>query len=754
MGKVAFYKSVAFRTIVLVIVVLAVEGFFVSGFYNLNLDNFIEDSSNKYRKDITEQEKEKVKDSVNLAYSVVKSFYDASNDMEALKANEVKKLRQIVDTVVSQAEGIRTFSSGNGTTQSITGQIINLVKDARYAGSNYLWIQDMDSRMIFHPIKPALNGKDLSNLKDSQGTYLIKEMSRLAKSSGSGTVAYLWTKPGEETPKLKISYIRRVKGTDLAIGTGSWVEDITQKMKEEALKQISEMRLGSEKYFWINDFGPKMVMHPIKPALNGKDISGIKDKKGKNLFVEMTDKAKNDGEGFVTYWWDKPGSDVEAKKLSYVKAFKPWGWIIGMGIYIDNIERAVTAQKTEFTNTIGTIESESELFTLGLIIIAAILYTFLLRSGLNKPLDSLVEFSSRIAAGELEHNTNQKFSGEMAVLNHSMETMVDSLKEKIKEAEELSEKSREETKIAEQFRIEAEEAKNVAEEARTEGLLQAADMLEGLVNDMSSASEELSAQVEEVTRGTDIQQQRISETAAAMEEMNNTVLEVARSASDAAHSADQANENAREGSSIVDTSVEAIISVKDHSETLKSNMDELEKQAHEIGDIMDVITDIADQTNLLALNAAIEAARAGDAGRGFAVVADEVRKLAEKTMQATQEVGKAITNIQEGAKKNQLSVDNSAKAVDEATDLAHESKKALGTIMELINLTSDQVSSIATAAEQQSSTSEEITSAVEDIKVVSADTADGMEQANQAIAELARLASDLKMLTENLRSDN
>ncbi|GKT29318.1 Chemotaxis methyl-accepting receptor like protein, partial [Aduncisulcus paluster] len=151
---------------------------------------------------------------------------------------------------------------------------------------------------------------------------------------------------------------------------------------------------------------------------------------------------------------------------------------------------------------------------------------------------------------------------------------------------------------------------------------------------LASAADELSAQVDESRRGAEVQQQRASETATAMDQMNATVMEVAQ------------------GQELVGQVVTSIQALEQNSEELKSSMEELGQRTDSIGKVMNVITDIADQTNLLALNAAIEAARAGEAGRGFAVVADEVRKLAEKTMDATKEVGEAITSIQDSTRTN------------------------------------------------------------------------------------------------------
>ena len=162
----------------------------------------------------------------------------------------------------------------------------------------------------------------------------------------------------------------------------------------------------------------------------------------------------------------------------------------------------------------------------------------------------------------------------------------------------------------------------------------------------------------------------------------------------------------------------------------------LGKQAEGIGQILNVITDIADQTNLLALNAAIEAARAGDAGRGFAVVADEVRKLAEKTMEATKEVGEAVQGIQGGTRKHILHVEETAGTIEKATDLARKSGDAMRELVELSGETTTQVQSIATASEQQSAASETIHASLEDINQISSSTAEAMEHAVLALNNL------------------
>ena len=400
-------------------------------------------------------------------------------------------------------------------------------------------------------------------------------------------------------------------------------------------------------------------------------------------------------------------------------------------------------EKYESSRAIGII------LTLAAIFIALALTWLIVRNTvrqLGKDPGELNAIAHRVVDGDYNVDDGGKKMG----VYGSIVEMVNALKTNIENAQRESENAKEQSRKAQEAMEQAEAASTEAQ-SKTEAMLVAADKLEQVGSVVSSASTELSAQIEQSDRGAAESAQRLSEAATAMNEMNATVQEVAKNAGSASAASAETREKAEAGAQVVEKAVRSIDQVHQMSLELKDDMTQLNEHAQDITRIMGVISDIADQTNLLALNAAIEAARAGEAGRGFAVVADEVRKLAEKTMASTNDVGNAIKAIQESTAKSMTGVDNAVERIGEANELASRSGQALQEIVATVEVTADQVNAIATASEEQSAASEEINQSIVQVNDMSRQTAEAMAEAAKAVSDLAAQAQGLTNLIQELK---
>ena len=365
---------------------------------------------------------------------------------------------------------------------------------------------------------------------------------------------------------------------------------------------------------------------------------------------------------------------------------------------------------------------------------------------LGKDPGELEQLAGRIVKGDYNIDDGQPKTG----VYESLVEMVDALKGHIDRAQAESKNAREQSKVARTAMEKAEEASREAE-SKTDAMMKLADRLENVGGVVSSASMELSAQIEQSDKGAAEAAQRLSDAAAAMNQMNTSVQEVARNASAASTASAETRTKAEAGAQVVERSLHRIQSVHKVSLDLKEDMTQLNEHSQDITRIMGVISDIADQTNLLALNAAIEAARAGEAGRGFAVVADEVRKLAEKTMASTNDVSNAIKVIQQSTQKSTAAVENAVAQIEEATQFASESGHALEEIVATADATAEQVNAIAAASEEQSAASEEITSSILQCNDMSKQIAEAMSEASRAVTGLSDQAKELEHLIGDLK---
>jgi len=432
---------------------------------------------------------------------------------------------------------------------------------------------------------------------------------------------------------------------------------------------------------------------------------------------------------------DYRGREVLAAYAPVKVGDTPWGLVAK----IDSSEALDPVRRLE--NAAYVVAASS--------VAAIVLVTLVfLRFSLLKPLERLRGYAGRVAQGDLNAEPG-KFKAELRQVTVAIEQMVRTLADKMQEAEAASELAEVRAAEAEEAVIRAEHEKKARSDAarsQREGMLQAAGMLETVVTGMKDASATVNAESSRILEGANSLSARVESTATSMEELAVSIREVAANSEVAFKDSQEARQRAEEGSDVVRRTVQSIGDVHAITARLKDKVASLGSKADSIGKVMNVISDIADQTNLLALNAAIEAARAGEAGRGFAVVADEVRKLAEKTMDATREVGTSIADIQADVRDNISEMDRAAERVEIANDLAGESGQALNEIMEFFDATTRQVQAIATASTQQSSAGEEINKAVSEVDGVSSKTAEAVGQTSGAIAELTGQIDTLSKL--------
>ncbi len=503
-----------------------------------------------------------------------------------------------------------------------------------------------------------------------------------------------------------------------------------EEAQARAIENVMAIRFGEGGYFFINGFNGMMIAHPIAKELEGTDVRGLKDTNGKAFNVELINLAQNPGQGFVDYYWDKPGQSAPVEKFSYIEGFKPWGWGIGTGVYADDL---AAKYRSSMIMTVA-ITIAAAVATLA----AALAISRTISMPINRLKNVMLEVSENDTRSDVPDTDRKDEIGNMAAALVSLRNSVIERNEL-----EIRQKAQQETIDSERSATEANQLATSRQQAAVvtqigAGLEKlasgdltasvgdlgpeyeklradfntAAAALKGTISAIAestaivnSSASEISRATDDLSRRTEQQAASLEETAAALDEITAAVQNSTAQAEDAKRMVADARKGAAASGDVVRNAINA--------------MGRIEASSSKIGEIIGVIDDIAFQTNLLALNAGVEAARAGEAGKGFAVVAQEVRELAQRSANAAKEIKSLITA--------------STTEVNSGVELVQATGEALADIETRVNDINDRIVAIATAAQEQSVGLKEINTAVNQM--------DQMTQQNAAMVEETSAAS-------------
>jgi len=492
--------------------------------------------------------------------------------------------------------------------------------------------------------------------------------------------------------------------------------------QSRALKRLGSLRYDEgQGYYWIHTGGerPVMVMHPLKPEMVGEDLSGQEDFAivsslfyknrvyGKNdpliqaevrptrLFVAMNEVCTAEGGGEVLYYWPKPGQDesVGYPKLSCVKLFEPWNWVVGTGFYVDDVDQEVAALRDD--SITAARRAAGIMITAGVVLaVAGVGLTFVLIRRLLNPLQEVVRETGRVAQGDLQAQVAVKTRDEIGAMAESFNAMVEGLRQVVLG---IREKAASLAAQSHQLAAGAEETAAASTEiASTAG--EVAGTVENMAEKAKLISEAAGATAGETDRG----RTGLEQVAAQMGSINKSAQEVA------------------------------------------GVVRGLKEASAEIGSIVDAITNIADQTNLLALNAAIEAARAGDQGRGFAVVAEEVRKLAEQSAAAAGKIQSIIGRVQKETGRADEAMNLSINEVRQGVEMVKS-------ISELFVHINDQIRRMTEQVQEMAHQIGEVSQAVQDIAGTTEESTAATEELASSTEALNKMAEELYGLVERFR---
>ncbi|MGC0152664.1 methyl-accepting chemotaxis protein [Chromobacterium vaccinii] len=463
--------------------------------------------------------------------------------------------------------------------------------------------------------------------------------------------------------------------------------------RRRALQELARLRFDGDEYFFVLDRDLKWLAHGMNPKLVGKNMHSVRDPVGTDMGRLFDDTLRQGGgRGFAQYVWDKPGAAGPQPKLAYFSTSARWGWVVGTGLYLDDISAVLWKQ-------VWGVAAQLLLFMAVTLSLGWWVYRSVMRELGAEPSEAAA-IVREIAAGKLDRDIRLPKNGGDSLLAHIRE-MQGQLRrlvgEIIRDAEELG-------------RLNAD----VVDGAR-------------MVADNSQGQSEGAAAM-----------------AASVEQLTVSISHIARHAMDAREVSQDSGQLSETGGQVIARAVTEMQGISATVDLTEAAIAELATKTATISSIMQVIKDIADQTNLLALNAAIEAARAGETGRGFAVVADEVRKLSERTAQATEKTAAMIAEIQASSDLSRQNMSETVSRVKAGLQLAEQGGDLIQQIQGSASQVVRVVNDISHALQEQGTASQDIARHVEQIAQVASGNAVAATQASHSVQRIDEVTGNLR----------
>jgi methyl-accepting chemotaxis protein len=474
------------------------------------------------------------------------------------------------------------------------------------------------------------------------------------------------------------------------------IESLPQK---QALETIRNLRYGKNGYYWINDFNNFMISHP-DPRLQGSDQSGLKDPNGIYILQEITKVAREHGEGFIAYQWKTPNNEKLQPKLSYGKAIKKWGWIVGTGLYINDIDEIVAKEKEKTRGEISSLITKAVLVSAGLSLAVILLVTYFANRLVNKPL-GLITSAIKNYNNDLTIEIPITSENEIGDLAKSFNLLTASLRDIIK---------------------------NVS----------------AAVQGINSYASEVSVSVEQQATVTLEQSAAVSEITSTMEELSTSSTQIAEHSKSVVDIATRTWENTKKGASAVDTVITKMNEIHGDNENSIREIVDLGRKSKEISKVMEIINTVADQTKLIAFNAALEASSAGEAGRRFGVVAVEIRRLADSVMESTGEIETKVNEIQEAINRLVIASEKGSKGIQEGMTYSNQTAMMLLELVDDAQATQEAATQISLSTQQQKTASNQVVTVLREIVAGSSQTSDAIRQISSISSRLTTLSDDLK----------